>query len=103
EATPAHELVLAAGPLVRVLREDTVVPALGREQAVVTRVPRQRRAHRRRVATAEQVRDRRRGERCGRRTEAREAARTGRDADVLELVREERARLVRKRVTPRKP
>src|SRR5262249_46830178 len=43
EATPAEELVLGPGVLARVLREDRVIEARRREQAVVARVPRQRR------------------------------------------------------------
>src|SRR5687768_15129252 len=46
EPAPANELVLRSGVLARVLGEHRVVPALGREQAVVARVPLQRRAQR---------------------------------------------------------
>src|SRR5262249_54884372 len=83
------------------LGEHLVVPAGGREQAVVARVPRQGRAQGRRHAAAEQVGDAGRLDRRLRRAERREAEGAGRDVDVLELVGQERVGLVRQRTAPR--
>ena len=92
EAAPADELVLRAGVLARVLGEHRVVPAAGREQAVVARVPRQR-ARARDEVTPPRNRFATEVDSIGALVAPRFAMppEPRRDADVLELVGEERA------------
>src|SRR5579883_1657151 len=101
-AGEAHIGVLRGGIGVRDLRRGGHERALGREHAVVARVPVDRAAHRRRPALPEQVRERAEVHVQRRREAADDLPRlVRRDRHVLQFVRAEDARVVGDQISPR--